>query len=62
MIRICKSPTRKPEEYAILATILVKGLESICVNNCDLCPWKSVCNSIEKAADYAVKLAETVRM
>lgn len=59
MIRICKSPTRKPEEYAILATILVKGLEAICVNNCDLCPCKNVCNAVEKAADYAVKLADS---
>lgn len=59
MIRICKSPTRKPEEYAIIATILVKGIDSICVNNCDLCPWKNVCNAVLKAADYAVKLAES---
>lgn len=59
MIRICKSPTRKPEEYAILASILFKGLDSICVNNCELCPWKNVCNAVKKSADYALKLVDT---
>ena len=58
MIRICRNKTRRKEEYAILATILVKGLESICVNNCAICPWKAVCHAVESAADYAVKLAD----
>ena len=58
MIRICKSSSRHPEEYAVLAAVLGNGMKTICVNNCPQCPWKNLCNSVMSAINYAMDIAE----